>query len=356
LGQLQSWISTAEDQLPPQAQDELYKIATSPNLKIGAKWGASTLGGTLAFISLANVSKLLTNPADATTKALTILGIKDAKGFAQYALGQSGDGGSGDNQAAIELAGVGIDAALGAAECTNPQTCLIEANKFIWKDLVLPQLKQLGDDPPDPNYQGVFVLPGSMTGPIFSTSDDAFNTAAASAYSELEAAGAYLYAANVSLNRYSSALAAGDAVSALNQLEAFAHYVSLYKTAMSNASTDFALLYSLPEVQDIYEGGIDLSALEAFQQELIANGLSQEDLNTFYDLGLTDDQINDIVGDVETYIPTLPLDGADQIYTQSRNGFALALGNLDSVDAPEPLTLSLFAGGLLGLGFRRRRS
>lgn len=352
LGQLQSWMSEFEDQLPPEAQDELYKISTNPDLKVGAKLGTAALGKTLTAISLADASKLLTNPGDATTKALVMLGISDAQGFAQYVLGS---GGSSDVQADIELANLGLDAALATAGCDNPTACLVEADKFIWGDLVLPQLKQLGDDPPDPDYQSVFVLPDSMISPIFSTSDDTFNEAAASAYSDLEAAGAYLYAANVSLNRYSSALAAGDAVSALNQLQAFAHYVSLYKDAMGTASNDFSSLYSLPEVQDIYDGGIDLSALEAFQQELAANGLSPDDLQAFYDLGLTDDQINDIVGDVETYVPTLPPDTADQIYTQSRNGFALALGNLDSVDAPEPLTASLFLAGLAGIGLGRRR-
>ena len=103
----------------------------------------------------------------------------------------------------------------------------------------------VGNDPPDPNYQQVFVPPPVPVDPMPATGlPAALATAAQLAMTDIDQATQWMYAINTTENRYATALAAGDPSSASMQYAAFLNYLGLYMGAAQAASNDLAQLSS----------------------------------------------------------------------------------------------------------------
>jgi hypothetical protein len=179
----------------------------------------------------------------------------------------------------------------------------------------------IANDPPDPDYQQVFVPVPILAEPLPPTGlSPALLTAAQSALTDIDQATQWMYSVDVTENRYATALAAGDTNAASMQFVAFLNYLSLYISAAQAATTDIANLSSEFQANDIGTQVVtaqDLTTALDTAQTQGTSGVS----SLLESLGFTDTEIQTMEQEVEaeTIPSSLPSETAD-----------LALNNLAS--------------------------
>jgi hypothetical protein len=228
----------------------------------------------------------------------------------------------------------------------NPVKALIDINAYIWGNVVAVQAQQFAkSDPPDPNYTQLYIppvvaLPNITTG--IANLDIAFQKA------NMDGLGAalYLQAGIISINRYSSALLAGDAFSAMLQLEALSYYLQLYNGAISNGVADMTTLRSILENEGLLGSVLTADLLAELQQDLAMNGFDPSVVANLEGLGLMD---IDIEHALQSILELQPF-GLDALSLNiSAIPDILVSGEIPTVPTPEPSSLVLFVGALLSL-------
>jgi len=253
----------------------------------------------------------------------------------------------------ISAAGTGASIGVGALLGTlTPVTAALAANGLIWGDFVAGAASDLAKDPPDPNFKEVFQSPLSFTGPLnFPGASPELNRILGQEFGSLCDTYYFLVGITTSINRYSSALEAGDTASAGLQIAAFLKYLTLYD---SSAIQSADLIKQLEQAL-INEGFLDVSYnrqyLLDFQTQLRLNGLPQDIIDYYKSLGLTDSDIAALMQAMLDFVPPDSLSGS--LYSNLSDGADLFL-SASSASVPLPSTLFLAGPGLLGLfGWRQ---
>jgi hypothetical protein len=214
-----------------------------------------------------------------------------------------------------------IDVLTNAKVPTNGYS-LVFSSGSIFSELYTGMFSLIADDPPDPNFTEVFQCPVAITAP-FSFSgvspdiNKLYGLYIGSSYNTYY----YLLGLTTSINRYSSALAAGDAISAGLQFEAFVAYLTLYdQSAIQHADLTRQLKQSLIDqgLQDVSYNKQDILNL---QNQIQLNGLPPEVTASFKNLGLTDSQISDLTQAALDFIPPDSVSGS--LYSNLSGGVDL---------------------------------
>ena len=154
----------------------------------------------------------------------------------------------------------------------DPVLDLVDANAFIWGDLVAPQLVSLGQDPYDPNYAAPVV---PQNAPTLAPTTFTDPTAAALAREFIAAfqSASFLAAATTAYNRYSSALHNSDALSATLQLESLIMYLNEFRTAVAAGASYAAIANTALANSSVGTTASSASALQDLQNEVNTQGL-----------------------------------------------------------------------------------
>jgi elongation factor P hydroxylase len=173
----------------------------------------------------------------------------------------------------------------------EPLGFLIDANIYIYGTLLAPQLEQLAVDPPDSDYQSV-VIPDAVQVPVFpSTGDATLDAALRKSHLDALLAQSFLKAVNVSYDRYSSAYAAGDGISAGLQVEAVLYFLSRYDKAIRDSAADLNTLVRLSAAAGFTDSDFDAAALSNLQANIASNGLPPQVTELLTGLGFTTSQL-----------------------------------------------------------------
>jgi probable HAF family extracellular repeat protein len=177
---------------------------------------------------------------------------------------------------------------------TNPYSFVLSGGS-LFANLYAAQFELLADDPPDPNFKEVFQSPIAITAPfnlpeVSSDMNNLLGQHVGATYSTYYC----MLGLTTSINRYSSALAAGDAASAALQFEAFVAYLTLYdqslfqQVELKKQFKQALINQGVPDVS--YNKQVVLN----IQNEIKQNGLPAEVITAFKNAGLTDQQIADL--------------------------------------------------------------
>lgn len=184
-----------------------------------------------------------------------------------------------------------VKAGIATLQGEEPIGILIDVNLYIYGHMLAPALQQVADDPPDPNYQTV-VVPDPPQVPTFpSTGNASIDAAISKAYLDSSTAQSFLNAANTSYNRYSSAYAASDAMSAGLQFEALLYFLVAYDKAVQDSANDLKQLRALLAAAGKGNATFDPQGLSLFQANIAANGLSAGAIQALTGAGITNAQI-----------------------------------------------------------------
>ncbi len=178
----------------------------------------------------------------------------------------------------------------------------------------------------------------AITSPV-STGNSSLDSALTNSFVDSSKAAVYLEATNTAYNRYCSATAASDGISAGLQLEGLLYYMNLYGQAAANSSVDMATLKTVLVASGMSDTAYDPAFLAHLQSIISTQGLDTDTLNMLTGLGLTQDDINRVI---------------QGILSQDPNAFAGSeLGSMDTTSSaltvPEPESILLLEVGLLGL-------
>lgn len=154
--------------------------------------------------------------------------------------------------------------------------------------LLVPALKGFAVDPPDPLYATIATpeLPFIPSLPV--TKDASLNAALATFVESTLKAAALLKTVNTTYDRYSTALAVGDAFSATRQLGAALKYLVAYDTAVRAGGI------SLAQLDAALRGKLDVNPvlLPQLQQSVALYGLPIEIAALLVDSGFSSTQID----------------------------------------------------------------
>ena len=119
----------------------------------------------------------------------------------------------------------------------------------------------------------------------------------------------YMTGMITSINRYGSALAAGDTVSAGLQFEAFVKYLTLYDASAIQTATYVQQLKQNMTSQGFPDVSYNQQTVIDLQNQINLNGLPPEINDCFKVIGFTDSQISDLTQAMINYVPPDSLSG-----------------------------------------------
>ena len=148
--------------------------------------------------------------------------------------------------------------------------------------------EDMAEDPPDPNYTKVATLPDYE---VFEpTGDSNLEYYDAMWYTCLSEQAAIMEALLTSMERLWGATNANDQTFISIQTEAVTHYSSML--AQNQADLSYAVQAFINELNLYYEQVQE--PIGDIQAEIAANGFSEEQLQSFYDAGMSDDMIDEV--------------------------------------------------------------
>jgi hypothetical protein len=218
----------------------------------------------------------------------------------------------------------------------NPLLAALDINAYIWGDYFAPAAAQFANDPPDPNFTSVYVVP-NLSPPKITTGNPQLDSAFAAANRAALLVAQYLEAVNISLDRYAGALQANDALSATLQLEALVYYLQLYNSAVQDASAKMAALLAALQFAGVFNTFLDPSLLSNLQLELEEFGFDPETIDFLHGVGFTDAGISvalDAIIDLNPLTQSSVFDGLTAMPD------ILAAAEIPNNTAAEPSTLS----------------
>jgi hypothetical protein len=246
------------------------------------------------------------------------------------------------------MATTGIDLAITGF---NPYAFLINTNGIILGYLA-GELGKAANDPPDANYKQVFqsrladITPLNIAG-VSQEINKLLGLEIGSIYNTYY----FMNGMTTSINRYGSALEAGDALSAGLQFEAFVKYLTLYDAAAIEAAEYVKQFRQYLINQGLADISYNRQDLLDLQNQIKLDGLSQELIDYYKSLGLTDGEIADLIQKMIDFVPPDSISGT--LYSNLSDGSNLLL-SVSSASAPIPSAVWLFGFGLLSLGVWRR--
>jgi len=254
----------------------------------------------------------------------------------------------------------------------NPAGTLAVANAYIWGGFVAPQLRIFANDPFDPNYQSAVVPNIPPVTPLLSTGNHQLDDDFARLQAASIQAFIFLQAVQVSFDRYNSALAGGDPISAGLQLEAILHYLALYDDAIMIAAN---LWNQLPAfLQDV---PYDPAGFQNLQAEVAATNFPPAIINFLNDIGLMAAEIDSLrttllsldskqfsgtlfsvlydlsasvfsASTARTFIDIKPGDFPNSINPKSKGKIPVAILSTNSLDAPSQVDRASLTFGRTG--------
>lgn len=207
------------------------------------------------------------------------------------------------------------------------ETFLLSLNAIIYKQLSLG-LATLANDPPDLNYTEVYQAPIFHGGPInFTGISPELNTLLGLQLDSVHNTHSYLYGLTTTINRYGSALSAGDAISAGLQFQAFLKYLGLYDASAIETANYLNQVQQMLKSLGVQDSTYNVQSILYLQNYLTANGLSP-DLNSFYlSLGLSQADITSLVQSMLSYSPTTNMDVSLYSSLTSMNNILLTVSS-----------------------------
>ncbi|MDD5322246.1 MAG: hypothetical protein PHD43_16855 [Methylococcales bacterium] len=121
----------------------------------------------------------------------------------------------------------------------------LTASSYLINEVSKPELTKIANDPPDQDFQKVVVPTFPNVPPAMLTGNTQLDSSFTQLNDSMIAAFRFLYAVNVSFDRYSTALSAGDALSSTLQIEAIVHYLSLYDDAVKSTANRWVQIESI---------------------------------------------------------------------------------------------------------------
>jgi hypothetical protein len=206
-------------------------------------------------------------------------------------------------------------------------------------------------DPPDPNFTRV-AMPqtGLLRATPIEGASDPLNSLLGKLADTTDRLVAFENALNTAINRYGSALNAGDAGSAALQLGAIGSFLVTFLASVEELSATYTSIRNQLVFEGLLDGvgPIELLALQQLARERLATGLSADLLLEFASLGLTQAQVDSFLAELLSINPNSSL----------RDALVKALddttkGPDDFSAVPEPTTLLLWATTMAGLGLAR---
>jgi YVTN family beta-propeller protein len=168
---------------------------------------------------------------------------------------------------------------------------LLSLDTTIWADWVVPQLREYGQDPVDPNYK-VLVIPTRIVfGSLPSSGDSQFDGLLMAELQSSTDLGMYMHAANQTLDKYSGALNAGDTLYATLQIEAFLSFMDDYNQTAQAAAAEIQSLGTYLSGKGYTASNQNPALLTNIQQQISQSGFNQTVLNYLQALGYTPDQV-----------------------------------------------------------------
>ena len=163
-------------------------------------------------------------------------------------------------------------------------------------------------DPPDPNYTQVFVpQPITVTPVALVGIPPSLRTASWASINAVDETTMWMNAVRVTVNRYSTAVANGDAASAGIQYMAFLNYFGLYLQAAGNASVDLTRLANLLTAQGLGTQEVTSQQIQRGLTFLETQGASSPFINTFFtSLGFTPEQVQTMIYQAQAHPPSPP--------------------------------------------------
>ena len=177
----------------------------------------------------------------------------------------------------------------------------------------------IAEDPPDPNFTEVFKCPIASSAPfnVPGISPD-LNRLLGLQFGSSYNTYYYLLGLTTSINRYSSALAARDAISAGLQFEAFVKYLTLYDASAIQTAAYVQQVKQARINQGLSDNSYSQQRIIDLKNQINLNGLPAEVINCFKNLGFTDSQISAIKQSVINYVPPSSISGS--LYSNLSNG------------------------------------
>ncbi len=241
-----------------------------------------------------------------------------------------------------------IGSVITALAVDNPLSAAIAANAYIYGDLLPYEMRQfVKSDPPDLSFTQLYSppiisLPAASTGnPALDQAFDKANNAGINAALDLDGA-------ITSMNRYSSAVAAGDSLSAALQLEALSYYLQAYNVAISEAEAATAALTALLKTLGLLPSAPPPDLLLAMQQVLELNGFDSAELALFREFGFSDADVQSALAALLS-LSTGEMEAAGNDMSDIPS--FLSEAGLPQTAVPEPSTFLILIGALLFSGF-----
>ena len=251
--------------------------------------------------------------------------------------------------------GLGLDYGTLVSKDVTPTGVIgvaLGVNGLIYSNLA-KQFAQAGNDPPDSQfnqvYQSVITNPTAFNFPGVSAK---LNNSLALELSSLFNTYNYAQGMTTSMNRYGSAIQAGDAISAGLQLEAFITYLSLYDSSAIQTAGYISQLKQVLIDQGIGDAAYDRQHILDLLNQIRLNGLPQDVVNYLTSIGFTSSDLSGLTQALLAYIPPDSLMGTLYSNLSSSGDLLLAAS---SAPVPIPGAILLFAPGLVGLVAVRRR-
>jgi hypothetical protein len=230
--------------------------------------------------------------------------------------------------------------------------CALAVDTLLFDGLKIGAEK-LNKDPPDPNYREVYT-PTTAT-PQTPVTEACSSLPAASELTPfaIDQAASWLSALDITLNRYGSALAAGDISSADRQDAAIQSYLGMYAASARTASLDLRCTARLFATEGL---GTEIPTSQQFADAFALLQGGDQTLpfvaDLFASLGLSDLDLSSVFNDILLNPPVIPtlslvdtLNAAADALEETAAITALA------VNVPEPDSLLVLLQGLMIFGF-----